>query len=222
MQKKVVKKKIILSFVIFLIILGVFSAVIVYLYSLQGKTKQKHDWLKNDISSKRQKINSLSDQAVKFAEAIGVWESFDEETKQLQGIRITPAKLVIDGLEAKYNLSNFKVVFSKPEDVNVNKYPELDNEVVTVSSSNVSIDFSAVTDEVVFNFLAELIESFPGYINIDTFFVERHQDIEKEHLEMIARGEYPALVNVKLRFILRDFKYTPPVEGTPPEGTEEG
>ena len=59
-------------------------------------------------------------------------------------------------------------------------------------------------------------------INIDTFSVERVKDVEKVHLEMIFIGERPALVNAKLRFIWRDFKYIPPVEGSEQNYAEEG
>ena len=222
MQKKVVKKKIIVSFVIFLLVSGVFAGVIVYLYSMQTKTKEKHDWLKNDISATQRNIKGLSDQAIEFAEAIGVWESLDEDAKKLEGIRISQAKLVLDELEAKHKLSNIKLAIAKPEEVNINKSPELDNELIRVWNSNVSIDFSAVTDVDAFNFVTDLMESLPGYINIDTFSVERVKDVEKVHLEMIFRGERPALVNGKLRFVWRDFKYMPPEEGTPQEGAEEG
>jgi hypothetical protein len=222
MKKKVAKKKILISLVVFLGSVGIFVAIIVYLFSLQTKSKEKYDWLKNDISSKERKIRGLSDQALEFAEAISVWEEFDEETKLLGGIRINSAKNVIEALEKKYRLSDFTIVFSKPEMVDTSKKPEYKNELINVSASTVAIDFGAATDDIVYNFVSELMEKFPGYITINAFSVNRVRDVETEDLEKLAAGENVTLVNVKVRFDWRDFKYNPPIENSPTENGEDG
>ena len=211
MKPTLAKKKIIVSILILFLIVGIFVALIVYLSGLQDKTKQKHDWLKSNISDLERKIHGLSAQALQFSEAIAIWESFDEEKQKLEGIRISNAKSVIDNLEQKYKLAGLKISFSKPEDIDTGKNPDMQNDLIKVSSSSVSIDFSALTDEMVFNFMSDLRDQFPGYIKLESVSVSRTSDIEKAHLKMISEGNYPPLVSAKLKFLWMDMKYIAPI-----------
>lgn len=216
MKPKLAKKKIVVSLLILFLIVGIFIALIIYLSGLQEKTKQKHDWLKSNISELERKIQGLSEQALQFSEAIAIWESFDEDKQKLEGIRIVGAKNVIDTLEEKYNLSDLKPSFSRPEDIDTSKNPDMQNDLIKISSSSVSLEFAALTDEMVYNFIADLIEQFPGYVKLESVSVSRTSDIEKEHLKMVSQGDYPPLVSVKIKFLWMDMKYTPPVVQSAP------
>lgn len=215
MKTRTAQKRIIIKVLVLFLVLGMFISVILYLFDLTDKAKQKHDWLKNNISSLEQKIEGLSGQALEFISAKSTWSAFDEDTKKLQGIRISSAKNLVEQLEKKYKLSGFKVTFSKPDVVDTTKYTNLANDVIQVVSSSVIMDFSALTDEFVFNFLNELKATFPGYIQIESFSVDRFGSINADNLTTISKGESPPLVAVKLRFIWRDLKYNPVAQSTP-------
>jgi hypothetical protein len=217
MKEKTIKKRIIIKIVLLFLVLGMFVSVVLYLLGLEDKTKQKHDWLKNNIYSLQQKVEGLSEQALEFVVAKVVWNEFDEEARKLQGIRISSAKNIVDNLEKKYKLPGFKVTFSKPEPVNTAIYPNLANDAIQVVESSVDVVFFALTDEFAFNFLNDLKASFPGYIQIESFSVDRLGLVNIDNLTAISKGENPSLVSVKLKFIWRDLKHEPANSPTNPE-----
>jgi hypothetical protein len=217
MEIKALRKKTITKSAVYAVLLTCAVAIAIYLGSIDTQVSEKYNFLKNDIASLSRKLDGLSAKALEFSESAKIWESFDKDHQNLQGLRINNAKDMLDKLQAEYKLSDVKLTFSKPEDVVSEEYK---TETISVVSSEVNIDFSALNDEYVFNFIGAILEQFPGYVQINSLSVTRSKDVTKEVLVAIASGGKPALVDAKISFSWKDLKYkgpaSAPSEGTPP------
>ena len=186
------------------------GGLLIYLDGTQNEYSKKHSWLKSDIQSFQGKIDGMDQQTLAFSEAIEVWNSLPLEDRQMQGLRITDAKDLLDKLEKKYKLTGVQVSFSKPED---SKDEDLTTNSIVVSNSKVSITFKALTDEYVYNYIADIKKNFPGYIKLTSFYVRKAGEIDKGSLLQIAQGNMLGLVEAKIDFAWHDLQYNAP----PPE-----
>jgi hypothetical protein len=221
MEIKTLRKKTIVRSAVYALILGCVTGITIYLGTIDTQVNEKHNFLKNDIASLSRKLQGLSEKALEFSESAKIWETFPKDQQNLQGLRINSAKDLLDKLQEQYKLSNVKLSFSKPEDVVSDDYK---TETVSVVSSEVNIDFSAIDDEYVFNFIGAILKDFPGYVQVNSLSVTRSKDVAKDVLMMIAAGEKASLVDVKIAFLWKDLKYKGPssaaanAEGAPPAG----
>lgn len=208
------KKKVIGRVVVYAAVLSVIILACIYLGDKKTQLQEQNDRLRNDISSLNKKLEGLSKKALEFSESIKVWETLDEQNKVLNGLRINDAKDLLDKLKEEYRLSGVNLTFSKPEDLK----DQYVSDTIIVVSSDVSIQFSAMTDEYLFGFVDKLLSQYPGYVQVRSFSVTRSKNITKDVLLQIAAGENPGLVDCKLDFVWRGLKYKGPV--TPAEDND--
>lgn len=206
MDTKQLKNGLIIRLVVYVVLLIGAALVIVYLTRTNDEVTRKRDWLKNDIRSLNSKLEGLNKKTLEFSEAVQTWESMGESEQKLSGLRINDAKDVLDKLSTKYKLSEVNTSFSKPEELK-NKFVA---DTVAVISSNVTISFKGLTDEYAMRFVEALIREFPGYIQIRTLSLTQMQEINKDVLRLIAKGEQPQIIKGNLDFFWRDLKYVGP------------
>lgn len=226
MDIKAARKKLIVKSAMCLAILGGFIGICLYLHGILGEMNEKNDWLRNDITSLEGKIEGLSKKALEFSDAVKTWKSMDEETRKLEGLRITLAKELLDKYEKECYFSEVTTSFSKPEELSEG----LTSDMVAVISSSVTMDFKGLTDQHVLECLGRMMSDFPGYIQITSLSMNRSGVITKETLQKIAAGEKLGLVDVKLKFLWRDLTFkgnnNENAEGgsndTPPSSEAEG
>lgn len=201
MEKKKLKRKMIKSFSIYAVIAVVICVSYIFIESIKDKYNQRHSWLSNDISSLNRKLDGFNKKTLEFSEAVKVWDSLPESRKKGQGLRISDAKELLDSLEKKYFLHDMRVSFSKP----YTKEPEKDDTVEVIESS-INIAFGAVSDVYAIKFLNELIEKFPGYVQVSLFSMTRSKTVSKDILKQIASGQTISIVDCKINLKWHDLK----------------
>jgi hypothetical protein len=206
MDIKTLQKKTLTRTGAYLLIIVCVVSICIYLGSVEKTVQEKHDWLKNDISQLSRKLDGLSIKAKEFAEAAKMWEGLSDEQKKLQGMKINNAKDLLDKLKDQYKLVDVKISFSKPDELK----EVYISDTIAVVSSEVSIDFKGMTDEFILGFVADILNQFPGYIQVTSLSITRAREVTKGDLEKIATGEYQGLAEGKIVFSWRDLKYKGP------------
>lgn len=209
------KKDLILKLSIFVILICVVASVTFYLGSIVDDLEKKESWLKNDIGDMGRKLEGMNKKTMEFSEGVKVWESISESDKSLTGLRINDAKDVLDKLQAKYKLSSVKTSFSKPDNIE----GDYKTDTVGMVSSTISMNFSAISDEYIYNFILDMTKNFPGFVQIKSISINKPIEVNKETLKRIAAGEEVGIISVALEFYWHDLKYKGPT-ATP--GTPEG
>lgn len=203
-------KKLII-YVILIIIAFVFSA---YLSSSVEEYEKKYKWLQNNISELSQKLGEVNTKILAFSEAGKTWEALSDDEQKLQGLRINDAKDILDKLKTKYKLSAVKTSFSKPEEI----AGDYKTETVSMVSSIISMSFSAISDEYIYNFVNDIINNFPGYVQIKNFSISKPAIISNEILKQISLGSEVSIISVTIDFYWHDLKY----KGPPPSPSTSG
>jgi hypothetical protein len=203
MDIKVLQRKTITKTAVYAVLLICATAINIYLGGVSESAKDKYNFLKNDIVSLSKKIEGLSAQALEFSESVKTWESFSKDRQNLDGLHISNAKDMIDKLQTEYKISNVKLTFSKPEEL-TNEF--LNTPSVLTISSDVNIDFNAITDEHALNFIGALMNNFPGYVQINSFSLTRAKDINKDIVTELSQGKTPSVIDAKVTLTWRDLK----------------
>jgi hypothetical protein len=201
-----VVKKIVISLVIIItaLIIPIFAKNIADSYNAQYKK------LGNDIRDMKQKLEGLNKRTLEFSDDIKKWEALTENDRKLQGLRINDAKEILEKLQKKYKFNSVKTSFSKPDEIN----GDYKTETVSMYSSVVSVNFNAISDDMIYGFVAELIHSLPGIVQIKNFSVNKPAAVTKELLKRIAAGEDAQVISGALEFYWFDLKYKRPSDSS--------
>lgn len=212
------KKDAMVKIIIFAILIAIVSAIAFYLSSTVDELEKKHSWLKNDIAEMNRKIEGMNKKSLEFSEGVKVWEALPDSDKSLTGLRINEAKDVLDKLQTKYGLANVKTSFSKPENIE----GDFKSDTVALVSSTIAINFSTQTDEDIYNFILDMVKSFPGYVQIKSISIGKPAVIDKESIRKIASGESINVFSVNMDFYWHDLKYKGPAKdpNAPPAPVE--
>lgn len=197
------KKGFIIRLIVYVIIIACLAQGYLLLEKYHASLEQEYTWMKNDINALKGKIDTLNKKTIEFSEATGKWEALPEKERQLQGLRLTEAKEMIDALEKTYHLHITNTSFSKPKTLGAS----FTTETVETFLSEISLSVTALSDEHIFQFLQKMYEGFPGFIQLTSFSLIRTENIDKDVLIAVAKGETPALVKADIVFSWVDFKY---------------
>lgn len=211
-ERKILLNKI--SIIVVLIVIVI--SISLYLGGVVDDFEKKNTWLKNDISETGRKLEGLNKKTLEFSEGVKVWESLPNSDKELPGLRINDAKDTIDKLQKKYKLSSVKTSFSKPDEI-IGDYK---TDTVGMVSSLINISFNALSDEYVYEFIADISKNFPGYVQVKALSINKPSIVSKEMLKRISLGEEVAVLSVTMDFYWHDLKYKGPSKNpeTPPAG----
>lgn len=78
--------------------------------------------------------------------------------------------------------------------------PEFHKKTFEGITSKITLKFSAMTDEQIFQFVNALLTRFPGYIKITRLTLTRQGDITDTTLLAAGRGQFPELVTGEMEF----------------------
>ncbi len=210
------QRELITKLTVYLLLLFVTVSFAIYINNTVEDYNKKSAWLKNDINELNRKLDGLNRKTLEFSEAIKTWENLSEEDKTLRGLRINDAKDLLDKLQAQYKLSVMKISFSKPEEIS----GDYKTDTVSIVSSTISMNFNALSDEMVYNFLGDLVGKFPGYIQIKSFSINKPAAITKEILKKISLGEEASIIPVSIEFYWHDLKYKGATQAPTSTGAE--
>ena len=111
-------------------------------------------------------------------------------------------------LKNSYKLNSLDLSLTPPTEL---KDGAFKRDSVMAISSKVTLKFDAASDELIFSFVDDLINHFPGYVRVESIDITRSGEITETMLsQVIAQGTAPSLVNgtlvfewVKLKHIIK-------------------
>ncbi|NDF12849.1 MAG: hypothetical protein EB060_08590 [Proteobacteria bacterium] len=138
--------------------------------------------------------------------------------------RIRVSRPIIDELRTRYRINEINVNFSKVEDAS----SKFNVKGLTVYTNQITIDYKALTDELVFSFIDALIKKLPGYVNIEKIEMARQDEITNEVMSEVRKpnAPLPSLVAGKIVLNWWTLKQQEPGDASaetpavPPTGTK--
>lgn len=196
-------KRLIIELLIYLVVVVLGAAACFFMSGQLEQSKKKVERVESQVDKLKQKIRLSDVTNVEFAEAVRKWQSLSPEAKKLTGLRINDAKDMVDYFKEAYELYGVSTSFSKPQELSDKAFKK---DTLSTVYSEVSVNFSSVSDAHAFNFVHALEQYFPGYIQVTSFSLSRNQDLTQDIFYNIVAGEQIPTVTATLVFKWWDFK----------------
>jgi hypothetical protein len=159
---------------------AVVICLILYLYlgSEVEDTVRYNQQLENDIITLQRQSTDSRNKNETTARAVKVFNTLPESQKSQPTLedtaaRIRTARPIIDELRIRYKFSSLNANFTKVEDVT----KQFEIKHLKVYKNSITLDFKALTDELVFTFLDSLFKQTPGYLTLESFSLNKESEI---------------------------------------------
>ena len=186
-----------------LVCLVFLSASGILLYNITRLLSERNNFEKKVLSLEKQnrnilnQIKDLENKTITAKKYIEIWENkYPEEQKLLKGIDIEVLNNKIQKLAENTDLSNVNINFS-PVIIMTDKF---DRKTLAAYTTLIAIEFNALTDVSVFNFINDL-ENVGYFITIQEINLKRTGKVDDELLNSLSNGEKASTVNgtIKVR-----------------------
>lgn len=191
-----------------LIALIITIATCLYITNTHNITKQTLFHERNKTIQQQSKLQRLLQEKKEFSESIKLWRQLQGESRSFDGLKIDDSKAILKNLEDTYKLTNTSITITPPIEIrDLHK-----NKTTLVISSEVTLSFETITDEIAFNFISELPKALPGYIKITSLKMERHNNLTDNTIKKLYNGTPVGLVKTNISFNWRDIKNIVPTD----------
>lgn len=203
---------------------GVLASLALYFYlsSALDETVRYAKQVDNEMLIIQKRTGDTRNQNEVIARAVRIYNDLPppkRSTPELEDTasRIRAAKPLIDEFRIRYKFSDINIKFSKVE--NVTSDFKLKN--VSVFKNVITIDYKALTDELVFAFIDSMIQRMPGYITVTSIEMTRVSDITPAVIKSLLTRQptIPFLVTGKITFHWWSISEA---KSKPPENKKEG
>ncbi len=222
MKADTVKKQLVKQLVKSVVVLAILGSGLFVAFTLKSDTEAELQKVSQEASNIDKQAQSLKMEYDRF-ETINkayyeqVPQNKRENDKLASAVeRIKVARPIIESLKALYQFDQLDITFS-PVEADEKNY---DTKNVRVMSNKVIVDFGAASDELVLSFLDSLITELPGYIQLETFDINREQDITQDVLNRIGQNkEAVSLVTGRMTFLWKTLMSVEEEGKEPDKGT---
>ncbi len=203
---------------------GVLALCVLYFYLsfTLDDAKRYASQVENETLLLQKKSGDTRNQNESIARSVRIYNDLPppkRSTPELEDTasRIRTARPLIDEFRIRYKFSSINVNFSKVEDVTA----EFKLKNASVYKNVITIDFKALTDELVFAFVDTMIQRMPGYITISSIEMDRVSDITPAVIKALLTRQpnIPFLVSGKITLNWWSVSEAKP---KPPETKKEG
>jgi hypothetical protein len=152
-----------------------------------AKIKNEFQTVSTDLSNIQVEFRLLEEQRGNF-EKLEKRQFFDRQDR-------FRAQQLLEVIQDRSRVLSAKTSISNGNLIN---HPEALKAEHKILSSPLDIEIAAMDDTDIFRYLWLLENKFPGYIDIQSFSLERLETVNRELLQSITAGETPVIVNAKI------------------------
>jgi hypothetical protein len=210
-KREKLKKKIIIMSVSYLVFIGFYYLLNDFMVSEKGKVELENASVKVEASKINNDLAVAKNKISEIKEATALWNNLNDKYRKRTGLNIDEAKSTLEMLENKHFLvPPTEIIMSPPVEMTNSSSYKTDS--IVVVSSDVTIKFKAIIDIDLLNFVGDLEHNFPGYIRINSLFLERRGNVGPEIIKQIKKGDPVSLVAGELVMSWRDLKDIVPTQ----------
>jgi hypothetical protein len=148
-------------------------------------------------------LSDLENKIREIREASKIWAKLNQTKEKHNGLEIDNFQTILTDLKKHYRISDkTDINMTSPTEVN-GAYKK---STTTVVSSKITLTTSGASDEILLQFIDSLVKNVPGFIAIESLEMNKKNDLTKDVISKIARGEKVNPVEAKIVFSWKDFK----------------
>ncbi len=149
------------------------------------------------------KLSDLEDKIIEIKEASKIWEKLNKKGEKRNGLEIDNFQTMLTALKKHYQISD-------KTDINMTPPTEVDGaykkSTTAIISSTITVTTSAVSDEILLQFVDALLKNAPGFITIQSLEMTKKDDLTQDVISKATKGDLANLVEAKIVFSWKDFK----------------
>lgn len=210
-----IRKKIITNLSVSGFVIAALAVVIAYDSHLKKSKREEAEKVEMEASQIKNQSLELQNKVLEATKYQEIWKTISSNRKVLvKNLKIDDVNSIINNLADKHNIMKPAIKMTIPEELNGGIFQR---STVLVTSSSVTLTFSALNDTKAIAFISELANSAPGYILISSFEMTKSKDYSDQDLIQISSGNGIGVVLVKADFHWYMYKEKP----TAPAGLEK-
>lgn len=183
---------------IFAVILLVIGAAMFFMMNKESSLNDEMNSLNSNVSSVNGESQTLQAQYTKAKNSLTLYRSIEDGKQSMDdSLSRENATKLINRLKEEYLLSSLSMTITPMVDI---KDSGIDTKTATLVFSEVTLKFSAMSDEQFFSFVNAISREFPGYLTYTKLDLKRTSPINTEIFKAVSRGDRPALVNGEVAF----------------------
>jgi hypothetical protein len=199
MKAQLLKKRLIKISVIAAIAVSVSGAAAFAVYSWSSGLQQEASTAKNNLN---RALGDVSSRELKNKEAQEYLELYlkitgESEQAKISDLNRDKAQSWLKQVAAQNSITNLVGEVEPLEPIVNEAFKKKTFQGIT---SQVSLEFAAMTDEQIYRFLDAILGQFPGYIKVTRFELTRVSNISDDIFLTASKGTFPELVKGLLEF----------------------
>jgi hypothetical protein len=204
MKISYLEKKVALKFVfILLFILLTISTNDKFSNVYDSIIQQRDQVQKNIVKTSKQgeEFNAYKDTLYHI---IKLWDQIERKEELYIGLNIDEGYKILNFLEEKYNLNLLNATILTPE---VLEQKSIADKEIVILYSIVELQIASATDFKIYDFIQNVMDSFPGYVSISRLHVAEVREFDDSIIKEIDQtGIWPSLIKTEVTFEWRDIK----------------
>lgn len=198
------KKRLVKTSVVALVGSILFSACVYWIQSYREGLEKEEQEINGHIAARQSEYNEVKKNFELTNKAKEFFASHEKDPSiRTENFKKSIATTILQEMTQKYRLAEMSFAM-EPFAESGGDYAR---KTTVVISSKITLKFGAITDSLVFDFLSELPEKFPGHINILSVTMKKSGDIIPEALGEIGKGNTPAFLSAEIVFLWNGIKH---------------
>lgn len=199
MKAQTLKKELIRLAIIAAVAVSASGAVAYGIYSWSSGLQTEAQAAKNKLSRAQGDVRGREAKNREANEYLELYRKItgDSETEKISELNREKAENWIQQTAFQYNIMKLE---GAVDPITPIENPEFHKKTFEGITSKITLKFSAMTDEQIFQFMNALLTRFPGYIKITRVVLTRQGEITDATLVAAGRGQFPDLVTGEMEF----------------------
>lgn len=199
MKAQALKKELIRLSVIAAVAVSVSGAIAFGIYSWSSDLQTEAQTAKGKLNRAQGDVRGREEKNREANEYLELYRKItgDSETEKISELNREKAESWIQQTAREYNITKLEGAVDPIAPI---ENPEFRKKTFEGITSKITLKFSAMTDEQIFQFIHALLTRFPGYIKITRVALTRQGEITDATLVAAGRGQFPELVTGEMEF----------------------
>lgn len=198
-KAQALKKELIRLAIVAAVAVSVSGAVAYGIYTWSSGLQAEAQSAKNKLNQAQGDVRGREEKNREATEFLELYRKItgDSETEKISELNREKAENWIQQTALEYNIIKLEGAVDPIAPI---ENPEFRKKTFEGITSKITLKFSAMTDEQIFQFMNALLTRFPGYIKMTRVDLTRQGEITDATLVAAGRGQFPDLVTGEMEF----------------------
>lgn len=191
------------ALIIYTITIIIITIVSVLLNKISESYSKNINSMNQDIDNKNNQLLDLQNKITEVKKGLKIWDVLYGKSVKHNGLEIDNFQAMLTNLQEYYQIDD-KIDLSMTSPVEMQGLYKTNNTAVVYSTVNLKI--SAISDEILLQFIDSIIKNSPGFISLQSIEISKKSELTDTIILKASHGDFVNLTEAIATFIWKDFK----------------